>query len=118
MNASLRSERQRERQKERHRDRKREKDKEQGRERERESKMSGWLSGGLPPGGFESYEKLRKPKKAFTEAGAVTPQTSGTIPLGGVARGPRPGITYSGSRNDISVLPNPPSFWSFMTPDP
>ena len=51
--------------------------------------MSGWLSGGLPPGGFESYEKLRTPKKTFTEAGAATPQTSGTIPLG-AGGGPRP----------------------------
>ena len=59
--------------------------------------MSGWLSGGLPPGGFETDENLRKPKKTFTEAGAATPQKSGTIPLGeGCPRpGPRPGIMYA-----------------------
>ena len=92
LHACQRVQRESQRETERHRDRKREKDEEQGRERERErrSKMSGWLSGGLPPGGFESYEKLRKPKKTFTEAGAATPQTSGTIPWGGGGGGPRP----------------------------
>ena len=109
MHASVCSESHRERQKERHRDRKREKDKEQGRKRERErerrSKMSGWLSGGLPPGGFESYEKLREPKKTFTEASAATPQQSGTIPLGGGAWGPRPPIVYGAWETGLHMIP-------------
>ena len=74
--------------------------------------MSGWLSGGLPPGGFESYEKTRKTKITFMEASAATPQKSRTIPLGG-GLGPEAPIIYGINQSYLFVYREGPRWDMF-----